>query len=258
MPELPMPSRATRRIGLIIPSANRVVEHEVARHMPSCCQAHVTRLRMTGANWVPLDQLLVRAADAALSLVDAGCAAIVFNCTASSMEQGKAGNEALLSCLREAAGTAQATTTATAMLDALAELGARRVVLVTPYSEEVTARARAFLQECGISVLASVARDVSGKGPYWDIPAASWQAELVAARHPDADAYVLSCANITCLDMIAAAEAALGAPIVTTNQAVLVQALRLAGVAALPAGLGALTRVPRAPIDHDKAAARRP
>lgn len=236
-----MAAPTTQRIGFIIPSANRVAEDEIGRHLPPGCRAHFTRLRMTGPNWVPLDQLLGRAADAAAALVDAGCESVVFNCTASSMEQGLAGNAALLAAVRGAAGAARATTTATAMLDALAGLGAGRVVLVTPYSAEVTARAAKFLEEAGIAVLASVARDVSGKGPYWDIPAARWQEALVAARDARADAYVLSCANITCLEMIAAAEAALGAPVVTTNQAVLLQALRLAGAPAMPPGLGRLS-----------------
>src|SRR5690606_31297297 len=116
-------------------------------------------------------------------------------------------NAALLASLRDAVGEAKALTTAAAVVAALAALEARRVVLVTPYSEAVTARARAFLEESGIKVLASVARDVSGRMPYWEITPAQWQADLRAARQEDADAYVLSCANIACLDMIEDAEA---------------------------------------------------
>jgi maleate isomerase len=235
-----MAEGGTLRLGFIIPSPNRILEQEVVRHLPEGSCAHVTRLRMTGPNWVPLDRLLPRAAEAAAALRDAGCDAVVFNCTASAMEQGRAGNAALLASLRGAIGEAAAETTASAMVAALAALGARRVVLVTPYSAAVTGKARDFLEESGVAVLNTVARDVAGKGPYWDIPASQWLAELCAARQAGADAYVLSCANIACLDAIEAAEAELGRPLVTSNQAVLWRAARVAGFGGRLAGLGAL------------------
>jgi maleate isomerase len=237
-----MPDLQPRRIGIIVPSPNRMVEQEMLRHLPAGTQAHVARLRMTGASWVPLDRLLPRVAEAAASLADAGCATVVFHCTASSMEQGLAGNDALLDAMRATVGAAVAETTASAMIAALAALGARQVVLVTPYSAEVTASACRFLEQAGMTVRGCVARDVAGKGPYWDIPPDRWLAELLAARDPDADAYVLSCANIACFDAIEAAEQALGVPVVTSNQAALWQALRAAGVPARLPGLGALGR----------------
>ena len=48
----------TARIGLIIPSSNRMVEHEMVPAFPAGVQAHVTRLRMTGGNRMPLSELL--------------------------------------------------------------------------------------------------------------------------------------------------------------------------------------------------------
>ena len=42
----------TARIGLIIPSSNRMVEEEMVRHVPPGVTAHVARLRMTGAHRV--------------------------------------------------------------------------------------------------------------------------------------------------------------------------------------------------------------
>ena len=47
-----------QRIGLIIPSSNRMVEQEMVRHLPPGTVAHVARLRMTGAHRVPIAQLL--------------------------------------------------------------------------------------------------------------------------------------------------------------------------------------------------------
>ena len=228
-----------RRIGIIVPSANRLVEQEMVPRLPAGYCAHVTRLRMSGAHYTPLSALVPRAAEAAAALGDAGCAVAVFNCTSSTMEEGVAGNNALLAALRQAtSGTV--TTTASAVLEAARALAARRFVLVTPYSAAVTEKARAFLVESGIEVLRTVARDVAGNGPYFEIPPARWLQELRDARDQRADAYILSCANIACLDIIEDAEAALGVPVITSNQAVMWRALRAAGFDGPLAGLGAL------------------
>jgi hypothetical protein len=50
----------TARVGLIIPSSNRMVEQEMAGYFPAGVQAHVMRLRMTGRHHAPLAQLLPR------------------------------------------------------------------------------------------------------------------------------------------------------------------------------------------------------
>src|SRR6266581_1158102 len=121
----------TARVGLIIPSSNRMVEQEMVPAFPEGIQPHVTRLRMTGADRGPLDQLLPRIEEATRTLADAKCEVIAFHCTANSMQEGKGGEERILSAMTEA-GTARATTTATAVGRALQALDARRIVLVTP------------------------------------------------------------------------------------------------------------------------------
>src|SRR5262245_586682 len=126
------------RVGLIIPSSNRMVEQEMAPAFPAGMQAHVTRLRMTGANHLAFDALLPRIEEAARALADACCDAIAFHCTANSMEGGKDGETQILAALSRA-GAARGTTTITAIARALDALGARRIVLITPYTEVVTA-----------------------------------------------------------------------------------------------------------------------
>ncbi len=48
------------RVGLIIPSSNRMVEQEMVRWFPMDIQAHVNRLRMTGARHLAFPELLYR------------------------------------------------------------------------------------------------------------------------------------------------------------------------------------------------------
>src|SRR5215831_12555274 len=212
------------RIGLIIPSSNRMVEQEMARHVPADVTLHVARLRMTGPHHVALDALLPRVEDAARTLTDARCDAVAFHCTATSMEDGMAGEERVLAALTRA-GAPHATTTATAIRRAFAALGARRIVLVTPYDADTTAAEADFLRATGCEVLHAVGCALAGSDAYCATPAAFWRDQVAAAARPEADAYLLSCANIAALGIIATLEARLDRPVVTSNQAVIWDAL---------------------------------
>ncbi len=134
----------TARIGLIIPSSNRMVEGEMVRHVPPGVVAHVARLRMTGAHRVTIDTLMPRVEEAAATLIDARCDVVAFHCTANSTAEGLAGEAKLLAALKHA-GAPQATTTATAIRHAFDALAARRIVLLTPYSAHVTEEEAEFL-----------------------------------------------------------------------------------------------------------------
>jgi maleate isomerase len=229
----------TARIGLIIPSSNRMVEAEMVPAFPAGVAAHVTRLRMTGANHLAFDQLLPRIEDAARALTDARCDVVVFHCTANSMEGGKTGEEQILAALAQA-GASRATTTITAIQRALSALGARRMVLVTPYSASTTEHEADFLRQAGYDVLSAQGLALAGSDAYCATPSRFWHDRVVAAARSDAEAYLISCANISVFGVIDDLEARLERPVVTSNQAVIWDALRLLGWRAPPHGLGRL------------------
>jgi maleate isomerase len=228
-----------KRIGLIIPSSNRMVEAEMLRALPAGVSGHVARLRMTGPYAVPLERLGPEVTTAAGTLADARCDAIAFHCTANSTAEGAAGEALLLDALRAGAPGAAVTSTATAIRAALEALAARRIALVTPYSPSATAHEAEFFRTAGYDVVTMVARDLAGSDAYCAAEPATWEAALQESRGTGIDAYVLSCANISCFTIVDRAEAALGKPVVTSNQAVLWDTLR-AAAAPRPPGLGKL------------------
>jgi maleate isomerase len=174
---------------------------------------------MTGTNRGPLDDLLPRIAEATRALTDASCGIVAFHCTANSMEEGRGGEERILSAIRHA-GAPRATTTATAIRRALAALGARKMVLITPYDQRTTDHEAEFLCEAGCEVLHAVGFALAGSDAYCATPPAFWRERVLAAARPDAEVYFLSCANISVFSIIAELEAALDRPVVTSNQAV--------------------------------------
>ncbi len=135
------PDEVRARIGLIIPSSNRLTEPQMRHYAPTGVEIHVTRLRMTGASHVPLAELLPRIVESTLALSDARCDAIVFHCTASSMEAGLHGEQQVIEAMRGATA-AQVATTATATLAALRALKLDRIALFSPYVAATHAHAR--------------------------------------------------------------------------------------------------------------------
>src|SRR5438874_6664500 len=76
------------RIGLIIPSSNRLSEPQLRHFAPPELGIHTTRLQMTGKWNRPLSALGDDLARAASSLADAQVDLIVFHCTGTAMEEG--------------------------------------------------------------------------------------------------------------------------------------------------------------------------
>jgi maleate isomerase len=220
--------RMTERVGLIIPSSNRMVEQEMVQAFPDGVQAHVMRLRMTGPHHVPLDRLLPRVEEATATLCDARCDPIVFHCTANSTGEGADGEERLLAALAHA-GAQRATSTATALRRAFNALGARRIVLITPYDAKTTEEEAAFLRGAGYQVLHAEGFALDGSDAFCATPDTYWRDRAVAAKQAEADVYLISCANISTFGVIEEIERALDRPVVTSNQAVVWEALRLLG-----------------------------
>jgi maleate isomerase len=229
----------TARTGLIIPSSNRMVEQEMVPAFPAGVTAHVARLRMTGANRLAFDQLLPRIEEAVRALADARCDVVAFHCTANSMDGGKAGEEQILAALAKG-GAPRASTTITAIQRAFRMLGAQRIVLVTPYNAATTGHEAEFLRTAGYDVLSAQGLALDGSDAYCATPPQFWHDRVLAAAHPDADAYLISCANISVFNVIDDLEARLERPIVTSNQAVIWDALRLIGWRMQPRRLGRL------------------
>ena len=113
-------------------------------------------------------------------------------------------------------------------------------MLITPYSVSTTEHEADFLRKTGYDVLSAQGFALDGSDAYCATPPQFWHDRVVAARRPDADAYLISCANISVFGVIDDLEARLERPIVTSNQAVIWEALRLLGWRAPPRHLGRL------------------
>ncbi|MFQ5681823.1 MAG: hypothetical protein ACE5HC_00990 [Candidatus Binatia bacterium] len=227
------------RIGLIIPSSNRLTEPQFQHYACPGVSVHVTRLRMTGKWHRPLTELREAVASAAGLLSDVKPGVIVFHCTASSMEAGLAGEEAVVKLVQSAAGC-PALTTGQAITEALSRLRVRKLVLVSPYVKETSQSEIRYLQEAGFEVIHNVALGLSGSDEYIAVKPEQWKEIVYGNARNEAEGYLLSCTNTTTVEVIDELEAFLKRPIVTSNQATLWACLQKLGFTKPIVGLGCL------------------
>ena len=118
-----------------------------------------------------------------------------------------------------------------ALVEALTDLGVHKLGFCSPYTEQLNAEAAAFLTRSGFEIvsLAYVGEDLGNYGQGALSPGEVMELAL-RADHPDAEALVLSCTDMRSVETVARLEAALGKPVVCSNQAMLYQALELIGL----------------------------
>ncbi len=235
---------ARARVGLIIPSSNRLSEPQFRHFLPADVAVHVTRLQMTGKHAKPLAPLLVDVERAASALGDAKCDVVIFHCTANSMEHGREGEQQILDAVRRGSGAEAALSTAQAVTEAFRACDMRRIVLVSPYVQSHNDSEIAYLAAQGFETLHDVALNLPPSDGYLSAPPARWCEIVRANTRPDADGYFLSCTNTTQIDAIVALEALLGKPVINSNQATIWASLkrladRLGHMPSIPA-LGSL------------------
>lgn len=172
-------------------------------------------------------------AAAALLPQRANIRAIGYACTSASTVIGSSRVESIVQAIHPGVPV---TNPLVAVIAALRTLSATRIGLLTPYTPEVTAK----MQEMLISEGFEIAR-IGSFGQIEDrkiarITEASTLAAIQAVgSDPQVQAVFVSCTSLRTFGILETAEAAIGKPVVSSNQALCWHMRRLAG---LPAGNG--------------------
>ena len=219
---------AATRIGLIIPSGNRLTEPQFHTYAPPSVGIHVTRLRMTGQHRKSPNELKPFLAEAAAALGDTKPGLIVFHCTANSMENGLVGEADLVETI-QAASQCRTITTAQAIREAFDHLGIKKLVLISPYVKETNAHEIKYLAEAGYTVLHDVGLGLQSDG-YGAITPEEWIRIAKDNARNDADGYFLSCTNTRMIEAIEELERDLRKPVINSNQATLWLCLKKLGI----------------------------
>ncbi len=206
------------RIGLIIPSVNRMTEPQFNHYAPEGLGIHIARGRVAGQPSRTVAELTDEIAHAAGTLADAHPDLIVFHCTHTSMKEGADGEARIIDLIRKTTGV-EALSTSSLVNDALHALGLHKLVLLSPYQSN--ASIIAYLAAAGFTVVSDVALKCATAAEFEKITPQRWVELARESDRPEADGIFLSCTNTTQIEAVAAIEEALGKPVVNSNQAVL-------------------------------------
>jgi len=190
-----------------------------------------------------LAQAVQQVERAALELASAEVDVILQAGTAIAFFRGFGHDQELSRRIATATGI-KATTSLTAVVEALRALGISRPAIVTSYLADIDARLVQVLAQSGFAVAA-----IRGMGLRRSIDMGKVMPEEtqrlareVVSSASAADGIFISCGNLRSFEAIEALEKETGLPVVTSNQAGLWQALRLAEIEDRLPNLGRLLR----------------
>ena len=223
-----------KRLGVLVGDTDPIVEFDLQRFLPRHVSFHVGRLDM------PSDARLA-AADSSQMMCDCAPHAarkvaaaevdfFIFACTSASFLHGDGWDRQVAQSITDATGV-PATTTATAVADALEAIGARRIFMATPYSQEVNAREVAFLGRHGVEVSRQLSFGCTKSRDVSHVPVDRIRDRLLAqgAEISKAGALFVSCTMLRAMEIAEWLEEKLGVPVVTSNSAAMWAMLRAIG-----------------------------
>jgi maleate isomerase len=240
------------RIGQIVPSSNTTMETEIpamlrARELirPERFTFHSSRMRMKHVTSEELARMDAASDRCAAELADARVDVLGYACLVAIMAMGRgyhrASQHRLHDHTREEGADIPVITSAGALIDGLARMGAKQVVLVAPYMKPLTRLVVDYIESEGVTVSDHVALEISDNLEVGRHDPARLPAIVANLDYRDADAIVLSaCVQMPSLGAIAMVEAQTGKPVITAAAATTYAMLRKLDLDPIVPGAGAL------------------
>ena len=228
-------SRGAGRIGVLVPFTNVNLEADMAMLCPPGVSMHFARLGGYDVDEIPDEAQMAGLGAADLGeplrlLLGVKPDVVMYGCTSATLSHGQAFDRDLSETIRSRSG-AVTVTAAGALIHALQALGAERIAFASPYVASLNDLAIAFLAEAGVQTV-SRADWPEPLGNYGQGALAPDQVHALGVRADSdkAEVLVLSCTDMRSVETVDRLEGTLGKPVICSNQAMLFQALSLAGI----------------------------
>ena len=238
-------SRGLARLGLLVPFTNTNFEPDMALMCPDGISLHAARMGGYDEDEIPDEGQMQGLGEADLNeplslLSGVRPDVILYGCTSATLTHGVEFDRDLAARIKSQSG-AETVTAAGALVHALESLEATRIGFASPYVPAINDMAISFLDAMGIETLkrseVTEALDNQGQGA---LAPKEVYALGLEADHEDADVLVLSCTDMRSVEVLTQLEAAVGKPVISSNQAMMYQALELLGLRNCINGFGSL------------------
>jgi len=227
------------KIGYVLLATEQTIQDDVFTLRPKGVGVHFARAPIPDS--ITAETLAAQAdhlAGAAETLLPDGSLDVVcYACTSGSLVIGE---DRVFEEFRKGAPNAVPTSIITAVIAALHALDVRKVAVATPYLPEIDRQEEIYMEDRGIEVV-----NIQGLGLEKDsdmvrVPPDYLIEFALAADRPEAEAIFVSCGALRTLDVIAEIEARAGKPAICSNQAMIWDCLRKAGITDRFDGYGSL------------------
>lgn len=217
------------KVGLILPSANTVTEPLFYALAPQGISFHSSRTLIAGTGVEDVMAMEKEKGKAIRELASARLDCIVDCCTASGVLRGLEADKAFCGEVEKETGI-RATSTLQAIVEALEVLELRRLVVTTPYPEEIDELEKSFFEKNGFSVINLKGLDINEGWRLAQVSPQEIYRLCVDAWDTRAEGLFISCMNLNPMPVTQALELALGVPIVSSNSATLWKILQIIGL----------------------------
>lgn len=244
------------RVGLVVPSSNTTMETELPelfrRQTAATGHAytfHSARAAMRTVNEEELAAMVGKSAECAVAVSDAHVDVIAYACLVAVMAGGLGVHRESERIIAEAAAEngrpAAVLSSAGALVRTLHAIGARRIVMVTPYVRSLTAKVRAYVEAEDIDVLDAVSLEVDDNLTVGRLDPSGLPVIARGLRRRGAEAIVLSaCVQMPSLAAVQQVEDELGLPVITAATATAYEILTALGHQPAISGAGLLLATP--------------
>jgi maleate isomerase len=217
------------RIGFVLVPTDGVTESEMFKLAPPGVGIHFTRV--PGSEDVTVDNLLAMENEledcASRFVFGKDLNVVCFACTSAS---ALIGEERVNAALSRGAPHAKHTSLIGGVLQALRTLQASRIVVASPYLDDVNTLEAEYLEKQGFEILEFQGMNLL-KDPDIRLVAPDFIKEYAKKlNHKEADAIFISCGGLRSLEIVEALENEVGKPVVVSHQAMFWNALRMAGI----------------------------
>lgn len=220
-----------RRLGVIIPSSNTVVEPDFSRNLPAGATLHCARMYLAETTEAAERVMIFNYAPQAVKdLASLQPHVVAFACTSGGAVLGADGEVELMQRIGAETG-AEVVSTNDAVKSRIAAYRPQRVAVITPYVDELNARIRSGLEAPGLNVVRLV-----GMGIVENVEIASVPPSRIVAfaaeqlEGVDFDLLFVSCTNFRGIEARTALQSRFGVPVVTSNQATIEATLEAVGL----------------------------
>jgi maleate cis-trans isomerase len=216
-------------VGLMVPANNTTLEREMLGWLPSGSTCTTKRIPR-GQGLLTRETLPAYKAQAlalAADFADLGVDIVAYGCTAAGFIAGPAADSQLAADLGRIT-VRPVVTTARSMVIGLQEIGARHIALVTPYSDAVNDRLKAFLSDGGIGIASFDSFYAANIDELGKIVADDVAALARRTMTGDSDAMFIACAQLPTLEILAGLQAEFGRPVLSSNRTIVSCMLRAA------------------------------